>query len=77
MELLGLMWRELHLPHVVLGNDASQPGPKLSSLCPISLSTPVISLFHLIDTHRINDITAQFIPIINTMMQETVFSHVI
>ncbi|MPC59379.1 hypothetical protein E2C01_053398 [Portunus trituberculatus] len=52
-------------------------GPELSSLCPVSLSTPVISLFYLIDAHRVNDITAQFIPLINTTMRETVLSHVI
>ncbi|MPC83671.1 hypothetical protein E2C01_078386 [Portunus trituberculatus] len=54
-----------------------EPGPKLSSLCPVSLSIPVISLFHLIDPHRINYLTAQFIPLINATMRETVFSHVI
>ncbi|MPC55370.1 hypothetical protein E2C01_049303 [Portunus trituberculatus] len=55
----------------------SLKGPELSSLCPVSLSTPAISLFHLIETHRINDITAQFIPLINSTMRETVLSHVI
>ncbi|MPC54662.1 hypothetical protein E2C01_048586 [Portunus trituberculatus] len=50
--------------------------PELSSLCPASLATAVISLFHLIDTHCVNDITAQFIPLINTKMRETVLSHV-
>ncbi|MPC12366.1 hypothetical protein E2C01_005054 [Portunus trituberculatus] len=66
-------------PHVLdhMGEGKSGRGSKLSSLCPVSLSTPVISLFYLIDTHRVKDITAQFIPLINTTMRETVFSHVI
>ncbi|MPC36897.1 hypothetical protein E2C01_030366 [Portunus trituberculatus] len=63
-----------HLPP--LAKKSVIKGPNYA-LCPVSLSIPVISLFHLIGTHRVNDMTAQFIPLINAMMRETVFSHVI
>ena len=47
-------------------------GPELSSLCPVSMSILIKSLFHLTDTRRIHNFTAQFVPLINTTIGETI-----